>query len=124
MLLEADYSLVRGEESERRGDGIRAAQRLHLGAKRHHIRIVPALDGLLRADLYAAVALPALLRFLIVGFHRVAGLGTVLVEPHQIMGTNVHACSFVLSFAAITFLCAHICWHTDSPIIIVIGRRN
>jgi hypothetical protein len=45
-----------------------------------------------------------------------AGFGTVLVELHQVVGTDVHASGLVLTFAAIAFIGTYKCWHGGSPL--------
>src|SRR3972149_2142623 len=72
-------------------------------------------DRVLRADLDAGIAFPALLGFLVECFHRVAGLRSVLVQQHQVMRADVHASGLVLPLAAIAFLGAHKCRHFTSP---------
>src|SRR5574341_992559 len=62
-----EFETLHGPVAELDGphDGIRPGQRLNGGAHRHHVRVMAALDGLLRADLHAGIALPALLGLLV-----------------------------------------------------------
>ena len=82
----------------------RAAQRLHGAAQGHDVRVVAHLDGVLRADLHAGVALPALLGLLVEGLHRMPGLRSVLVEQHQVVRADVHAGGLVLPLAAVALV--------------------
>src|SRR3990172_4335148 len=98
-------------------DRVGATQRLHRAAEGDDVGIVTALDRLLRADLHAGIAFPALLGFLVPGLHRMAGFGAVLVELHQVMGADVHAGGLVLTLAAIAFVGTYECWHGVTPSI-------
>jgi hypothetical protein len=61
----------------------------------------------LRADLDAGIAFPAFIGFLVVGLH------FFFVQDHQVVGADVHACSFFSAFASVTFFWVHITWHRD-----------
>ena len=100
-------------------NGFRAPQGLYHCAQRHHVGVVPALYRLLWADFYAAVTFPALLRLLVIRLHCMAGFRAIFVEPHQIVRTDILTSGFILAFTAVTFISAHIRWHTSSPVIIV-----
>src|SRR4030067_685480 len=99
-------------------DRVGTTQGLHRAAERHDVGVVAHFDGLLRADLDAAVALPALLRLLVVRLHGVAGGGTVLVGHHQVMRGDVNACGLVLTLAAIALIGTYECWHGCSPLMV------
>jgi hypothetical protein len=40
-----------------------------------------------------------------------AGYGSILIQFHKIMGTDIHAGDLVLTFATITFFGTHKTWH-------------
>src|SRR5512139_477075 len=92
-------------------DRVGAAQRLHHAAQRHDVGVVAGFDRLLRADLHAGIALPALLGFLVERAHRVPGFRTVLVQLHQIVRADVHASGLILTFAAVALVGTNIGWH-------------
>ena len=96
-------------------NGVRTTQRLHGTAQRHDVSIVTGLDGLLRADLDAGLAFPALLRLLVESLHGMAGFRTVLVQFHEVVRADVHASSLVLTLTAVALFCTYKCWHVISP---------
>ncbi|VTR68842.1 hypothetical protein DESC_720220 [Desulfosarcina cetonica] len=78
----------------------------HDGAsQRYEIGVAANFNGLGGANFYAGKALPALIRFLVVGLH---GVG---IQNHQIVGTNVHASGLVATLAAVTFFLNYKTWH-------------
>ena len=79
-------------------DGVGAPHRDDVRAQGREVLIAPDLDRLLRADLDAVVALPALLRLLVVGLHEVP------VEDHEVVGADVLAGGLVLRLAAVALL--------------------
>ena len=66
-------------------------------AQGHKVGIASHLDRLRRADLNARKTFPTLVRLLVVRLH------LVWIQNHQIVGANVHTCSFVPAFATIAF---------------------
>ena len=76
--------------------------------------VMAHLDGVLRADLDAGVALPALLGLLVEGFHGMTGDGAVLIQQHKVMGADIHASSLVLALASVALVGAHVGWHQHS----------
>src|SRR3990172_6177670 len=89
-------------------DGIRAAHGDDVAAHGVEVLVAPDLDRLLRADLDAVVALPALLRLLVEGLHEVP------VQGHEVVRADVLASSFVLRLAAVALLCNHITRHVTT----------
>src|SRR5512140_2782460 len=70
---------------DRPHDRIGTAQRLHRSPERHDVGVMPHFDCVLRTDLHARIALPALLRLLVVGAHGMTRGRAVLVERHEIV---------------------------------------
>jgi hypothetical protein len=58
-----------------------------------------------RADFYAGKAFPALIGFLVIGFHCIG------IENHQVVGANVHAGGFIAALATVTFFLNNKTWH-------------
>src|SRR5512139_534712 len=92
-------------------DGVGTTQRLHHAAQRHDVGVVAGFDRLLRADLHAGIALPALLRLLVERAHGVASFRTVFVQFHQVVRADVHASGLILTFAAVALVGTNIGWH-------------
>jgi hypothetical protein len=78
---------------------------------------VAGFDGLLRANLDAAVAFPALLGFLVEGAHGVAGFRAVLVQLHQVVRADVHASGLVLTLAAVALVGTNIGRHESNLLV-------
>src|SRR5512143_3668364 len=86
-------------------DGVRAPHRDHVCAQGGEILVGADFDRLLRADLHAIVALPALLRLLVVGLHDIP------VQGHEVVWADILTSSLILRLAAVTLLCNHITRH-------------
>src|SRR5512143_2381774 len=90
-------------------DGVRTPHRDNVRSEGAEILVSPDLDRLLRADLHAVVALPALLWLLIVRLHEVP------VQGHEVVRADILASSLILRLAAVTLLCNHITRHVSKP---------
>jgi hypothetical protein len=78
----------------------------------HKVGISANLDRLARTGLDAAHAFPALVRFLVEGFH---ALG---VELHEIVRTDIHAGGDFTTLAAVALVGMHERGHADdSPLV-------
>ena len=88
-------------------DVLRAPHGRNAGAHGNEVLITADLDRLSRADLHAAIALPAHLGVLVVRLH------DVLIKDHEVVGANVLAGGLIKRLAAITFVRDHIARHAD-----------
>src|SRR4030042_4244353 len=78
-------------------DRISTSQGDSARSKGNKVRITPHLACLLRANFYTVKAFPALLRLLIVCLHLFP------IQSHEVVGTDMLACSLVLSLTTIAF---------------------
>jgi hypothetical protein len=69
--------------------GIRSTHRLNHAAQRGDVSIATAFYSVLRASLNTGITFPALLWFLVVGFHCMACFRTVDIETHQVVRTTL-----------------------------------
>src|SRR3990170_7569179 len=93
-------------------DGIRTPHGDHVRAQGGEILVGPDLDRLLRADLHAIVALPALLRLLVERLHEVP------VQGHEVVRADILAGSLILRLAAVAFFCNHVTRHVITSCLI------
>src|SRR4030042_1872203 len=95
-------------ELDRPHDRVTRPKRNRTCTQRNEVGVAANLDRLYGADLDAAVALPALLRLLVVGLH------LLTIQGHEIVRTNVLASRLIKCFATVTFVCYYETGHQIS----------